>query len=38
MDYSNNTVNELRKMAKENNINGYSSMNKTQLIEALSNS
>ncbi|MDU2108455.1 MULTISPECIES: Rho termination factor N-terminal domain-containing protein [Clostridium] len=36
VDYSNNTVAELKRIAKENNITGYSSMNKVQLIKALS--
>jgi len=35
-DLSNNTVAELREMAKEQGLEGYSSMKKAELIEALS--
>ena len=35
-DLSNNTVAELREMAKEKGVEGYSSMKKAELIAALS--
>ena len=36
IDYSSMTVVELRALCKERGITGYSSMNKSQLIEVLS--
>ena len=35
-DYSKMTVTELKKIAKENKIEGYTSMKKAELVEALS--
>jgi hypothetical protein len=36
VNYSDKTVAELKKIAKDKNINGYYNMNKTELIKTLS--
>ena len=36
VDYSTKTVAELRELAKEKEVKGYSTMKKAELIEALS--
>ena len=35
LKYENNTVEELKKICKQNNISGYSKLNKKELIKLL---